>query len=230
MSFALIHEITYWVSVSDPSSSSWWNKRIPWNSTRSMWLCLRRGKRRLLDKPCDLGPLPIQTAAPLGACCGFLPLCTLVSFQKKSKRTRRWRALVCVPGWGWAAHQLRWAAHQARLFCAVTTCSWTTLSVRCPVALWLLGSLSAMPNTWYLYLEVVQYAWERKPINYFLLLNTLTMPVKLCFQAQSLDRTRGALQAGCPSLAAECSWKVWCLHCAWHHHMPAPGIFKLALT
>lgn len=105
MSFALIHEITYWVSVSDLSSSSWWNKRIPWNSTRSVWLCLCRGKHRLLGKPCDLGPLPSHTAAPLGAWCGFLPLCTLVSFQKKSKHTRRWCALVCVPGWGWAADQ-----------------------------------------------------------------------------------------------------------------------------
>lgn len=96
VSFALIHEITHWVSVSDLSSSSWWNKRIPWNSTSSMWLCLCKGKLRLWGKPCNPGPLPIQTAAPLGACCGFLPLYTLVSFQNKSKHTRRWCTLVCV--------------------------------------------------------------------------------------------------------------------------------------
>lgn len=105
VSFALIHEITHWVSVSDLSSSSWWNKRIPWNSTRPMWLCLCRGKLWLWGKPCNLGPLPIQAAAPLGVCCGFLPLYTLVSFQDKLKHTGRWCTLVCVSGWGWAAHQ-----------------------------------------------------------------------------------------------------------------------------
>lgn len=115
VSFALIHEITHWVSVSDLSSSSWRNKRIPWNSTRPMWLCLCRGKLGLWGKPCDLGLLPIQPAAPLRACCGFLPLYTLASFQNKSKHTRRWCTLVCVPGWGRAVHQagLHWNQDRA---------------------------------------------------------------------------------------------------------------------
>lgn len=124
MSFALIHEITHWVSVSDLSSSSWWNKRIPWNSTRPMWLCLCKGKLRLWGKPCDLGPLPIQAAAPLGACCGFLPLYTLVSFQNKWKHTRRWCTLVFVPGWVWAAHQAGLLWNWVPLGCAVAVLSW----------------------------------------------------------------------------------------------------------
>lgn len=127
VSFALIHEITHWVSVSDLSSSSWWNKRIPWNSTRPMWLCLCRGKLWLWGKPCNLGPLPIQAAAPLGACCGFLPLYTLVSFQDKLKHTRRWCTLVCVPGWGWAAHQAGLLWNQV---------PGTALLLCCPAALW----------------------------------------------------------------------------------------------
>lgn len=194
VSFALIHEITHWVSVSDLSSSSWWNKRIPWNSTRPMWLCLCRGKLWLWGKPCDFGPLPTQTAAPLGACCGFLPLYTLVSFQNKSKHTGRWCTLVCVPGWGWAAHQ----ALEPGLPCC---------------------SLAAVPNAGDLYSEMVQCAWEIKTVLYLLLLNTLAELVNLCFQVQSfLNRTRGVPQAGCPSLAAEVSWKAGCLHCGWHHH------------
>lgn len=128
VSFALIHEITYWVSVSDLSSSSWWNKRIPWNSTRSMWLWLHWGERRLLGKPCDLGPLPIQTAALLGACCGFLPPCTLVSFQKKSKLMRRWCTRVCVPAWGCAAHRAPLLCNCMCLDYIVTTLSGCSLT------------------------------------------------------------------------------------------------------
>lgn len=135
MSFALIREIAPWVSVSDLSSGSWWSERIPCGGTGSVWLCLCRGKRRLSGKPCDLGPLPIPAAAPLGACCGFLPLCTLVSVQKKSKHPRRLCALVSPAG----------AELHHEPLCSALYLD-ATLSLCCPAALWLLGSLAATPD------------------------------------------------------------------------------------
>lgn len=126
MSFALIHEITYWVSVSDLSSSSWWNKRIPWNSTTSPCSCAWAGGALAAG---SLGPLPNLTAAPPGARCGSLPLCPLVSFQEKSKPARSCCPLV--RGLGWA----RWAVHWAWLLCSGAGCSETAPSLCCAAAL-----------------------------------------------------------------------------------------------